>query len=70
MKINIRVRPNSGRSEIEKIGDSYVAYLKSLPENNKANIELVKLLRKHFKCSEVRISSGKTGQRKVIEILF
>ena len=67
MKIKIRVKPNSGRQEIVKTGESYVVYLKSAPEKNKANAELVNLLRRHFK-KEVRIKLGATSRNKIIEL--
>ena len=68
MKINIKAHPNSGRQEIVKVNEeNYEVYLKSAPEDNKANIEMIKLLYKYFN-SEVKIISGKTSRRKVIEI--
>ena len=68
MKIEVKVKPHSGKQEIEKISDSkYLAHLKAQLENNKANIELIKLLKKHFK-KPAKIVRGKTSRRKVIEI--
>ena len=68
MKIRIKVKPNSGKQEIIKKQDFYLAYLKSSPENNKANIELLKLLKRHFK-KEVKIKSGFTSRNKIIELI-
>ncbi len=49
MIINVKVKPRSSKQEIECLGDSrYLIYLKSEPENNKANIEMIKLLSRHF----------------------
>ena len=42
--------------------------LKSLPEENKANIELLKILKRYFK-RDVSISSGHTSRKKVVEVL-
>ena len=68
MIINLKVRPNSGRQEIKKISDKdYLVHLKSNPENNKANIELIKLLGKYFN-SNVRIIRGKSSTRKIVEV--
>ncbi|MCK4997260.1 DUF167 domain-containing protein [Candidatus Pacearchaeota archaeon] len=68
MKLNIKVQPNSGRQEIIKISDSsYKVFLKKSPENNKANIELEKLLTKHFK-SKMKVIKGFTSKNKVIEV--
>ncbi|MFH1637541.1 MAG: DUF167 domain-containing protein [Candidatus Woesearchaeota archaeon] len=67
MRINVVVRPKSGKSEIIGEDNVYKASLKSVPEGGKANLELLKLLRKHFK-KQARIVSGKTSKRKVVEL--
>ncbi|MCK5449462.1 DUF167 domain-containing protein [Candidatus Pacearchaeota archaeon] len=69
MKLNIKVQPNSGRQEIQKISeDEYKVFLKKSPEENKANKELINLLKKHYK-KEINIVKGFTSKRKVIEII-
>lgn len=68
MKINLRVKPNSDKQKIEFKEGVYFISLKSRAENNKANIELLKLLKRNFK-KEVRIISGKTSKNKIVEIL-
>ena len=67
MKIKIKVKPNSLRSEILEEDGKYIAYLKSSPVNNKANVELLKLLKKFFK-GDVKIKSGFTSKNKIIEV--
>jgi uncharacterized protein (TIGR00251 family) len=67
MKIKVKVKPNSGRQEIIRRGKEYFIYLKSRPENNKANIELVKLLKKYFG-RPVKIKSGLSSREKVIKV--
>ncbi|MDP3992539.1 MAG: DUF167 domain-containing protein [Nanoarchaeota archaeon] len=67
MKIKVRVKPNSGKQEIVKTEEGYSIYLKSVPEKNRANIELIKMLEKHFK-KNARIKSGLTSKNKIIEI--
>jgi uncharacterized protein (TIGR00251 family) len=67
-KINVKVYPNSGKQEVIKKEKKYFVYLKSAPENNKANIELMNLLKKYFK-SDVKIKSGKSSKKKVIEVI-
>lgn len=68
MKINIKVKTNSGKREVEKMGDKeYLVFVKSSPENNRANLEVEKVLRKYFK-KEVKIIRGKTSKRKVAEV--
>ena len=68
MKISIKAKPNSSKSSFDE--DKNIAYLKASPEKNKANVELIKLLAKHFKVSsaQVRIMKGLTSKEKVIEI--
>lgn len=66
MRITIHVKTKSGRSEIVKEKDKYIAYLKAIPKNGKANLELLKIARKSFG-RETRIVSGKTSKIKVIE---
>jgi uncharacterized protein (TIGR00251 family) len=69
MIININVKPNSGEQSIEKNGTGYSVRLKSLPKDGKANNELIKLLKKHFKAKEVRIKTGFTSRKKTAEII-
>ena len=68
MKLKIKVKPNSRKQEIIKISpEEYKVFLKSPPENNQANIELVKLLSKYFK-SPVRIVRGIKSRDKIAEV--
>ena len=71
MIIKIKVRPGSKSQEIIKEKSNYVIKLKSLPKNNKANIELIKLLSKHFNASQknIKIKNGLTSKDKTIEII-
>ena len=68
MKIKVKVKPHSGEQGVVKEGEEYVVKLKSLPEDNKANVELLKVLKKYFK-KEVKIKSGFTSRNKIVEIL-
>ena len=68
MKIKVRVNPNSGRSELERVSnEEYKASLKASPEDNKANIELIKLFKKELK-QEIKIIRGFTSRNKVVEV--
>ncbi len=68
MFIKIKARPHSGKQEVVKVNDrEYLVYLKSAPENNKANLELLKILKRYFK-EEVRIKSGFTSREKIMEL--
>jgi len=69
MRLKILVKINSGRQEIEKISEEeYKVFLKSLPEDNKANLELIKILSRALK-KEVKIIKGKKSRRKIVEVI-
>jgi len=68
MIIKVKVYPQSRREEIEKLNEKeYKAYLKKPAEDNKANIELVKLLSRYFK-TQVKIVKGLKNRNKIVEI--
>ncbi len=68
MRINVKVFPNSGREEIIEISkEEFKVYLKKPAEENKANLELLKLLKKHFG-GEIKIIKGFTSRKKVVEV--
>jgi uncharacterized protein (TIGR00251 family) len=68
MRIKVKVKPNSSKEEVKKLGKgSYVVYVKKPAVDNKANMALVKLLKKHFN-SGVEIKSGFTGRNKIVEV--
>lgn len=67
-RIEVTVVPKSGSFRVERKEDGRLkVYLKSAPEANKANIELLKEM-KRLLGAEVRIVSGLTSRRKVLEI--
>jgi len=72
MIIKVKVKPNSKEQKIVKIGhNDYLVYLKSAPEDNKANIELINLLKNKFNkpANKVKMKSGfKSRKNKLIEI--
>jgi len=67
MIIQVKVIPGSGKLEIIKKQDGYLVYLKEKAENNKANIELLKLMKKYFN-REVKIKSGLKSRNKILEV--
>ncbi len=72
MIIKIKVKTTSGKQEIVKIDeDEYNVYLKSPPENNKANLELIGLIAKYFNTNHhnIRIKRGLKSRDKILEIL-
>jgi uncharacterized protein (TIGR00251 family) len=68
--IKVIVKPNSDNAEIkfDEKENTYYVSLKSPPDKNKANKELVKLLSKYFK-KRVLIKTGLKSKIKYIEIL-
>lgn len=73
MKIRVKVKPNSSKQSVESFGaDRYLVHVKSEPENDKANIEMIKLLSKHLGVPEksFNITFGRTGHEKIIDIRF
>ena len=63
-KIKIRVIPNSKKTELK---DDKL-YLKSPPEKNKANKELIKFFKKKLNM-KVEIIQGKKSRDKTLKIL-
>ncbi len=71
MKIRVKVKTKQQESKILQTGDSeYVVFVKSLPDRNKANEEVISLLAKHFSVNkaEIQIKTGKTSSKKTILI--
>lgn len=68
MKVKIKVKPNAVKQEIIKVKEGeYKVSLREKAENNKANIGLLKLLKKYFK-REIRIIKGLKTRNKVVEV--
>ena len=67
MIIEVKVSPGRKKQEIEKVGSAYKVSLKEKAEDNKANIALLKLLKKYFN-SEVRIIKGLKSRNKIVRI--
>jgi len=67
MIIEAKVKTKQQTNSITKMDDgTYKISVKALPDKNKANIEIIDLLSKHFDTpkSQISIQSGKTLQRK------
>lgn len=73
MIIHVKVKPNSSKQKIENFGGGrYLVNLKSAPEDDKANIELINLLSKELGVppKSIHIKFGRTSDKKIIEIRF
>ena len=67
MIVEISVVPKSGRFLVLLKDGKVKIYLKSAAEDNKANLELLKELKKRLNC-EVDIVSGHKSRRKKLEL--
>jgi uncharacterized protein len=74
MIIKVKVIPNSPKTKISDKSASQdvniVVELKAKPENNQANIELIKFLAKFYKTDRenIKIKSGFKTRLKLVEI--
>ena len=69
-KLSVIVKPNSRDNEVvgwDEVRNALKINIKAEPENNKANIELIKFLSKILK-KDVSIISGFTNKKKVLRI--
>ena len=67
MKIHVKVKPSSSKEEVKKVNDAeYIVNLKEPARDNKANLGLIKILKKYFK-QEVKIISGFKSKNKMVE---
>lgn len=66
----IIIKPNSSKNEIlgyDKEKNAYRINIKAKPQDNKANIELIKFFSKLLK-KRVRIAKGLKSKKKVIRV--
>jgi uncharacterized protein (TIGR00251 family) len=71
MRISVDLHPNSSKQEIIKIDQThFVVYLHKPAVENKANLELIKVLAEYFEVSKssVNFTSGLKSKKKVLEI--
>ena len=69
--IAIIVKPNSSKNELigfDKDKNAYKVNIKASPENNKANIEIIKFFSKLSKI-KVKIISGQTSKKKILKFI-
>jgi len=72
MNINVKVKPNSNKEEIQEFGNNrYLVYLKEAPEHNEANIRLINMLAHHLGVppGKIKIKFGQSASEKLIEVL-
>ncbi len=68
--IMVKVKPGSKEEKLLKAQEPgcYIAYIQEKPEKGKANMALLKLIKREFRCKAVRIKSGFNAREKIIEI--
>jgi uncharacterized protein YggU (UPF0235/DUF167 family) len=67
----VRVKPNARDRSLAQADDgTWLAHLKALPVDGKANAELIALVAAHFGCAKaaVRIKVGGGGRLKLVEV--
>ncbi len=64
MRVNIRVRFGNGKPEIKD--GILVVYTSAKPENNRANIDVIKQVAKYYgrKAGEIRLIEGRRSRNK------
>jgi uncharacterized protein len=71
MRIKVKLHPGADEEKIKKLKkDEYEVWIKARPLEGKANIFLMKLLKRHFKAQEVRILLGQKSRDKIVEIII
>lgn len=72
MDLKLKVIPRSSRTEFAGVMDdgTLKVKLKAVPEDGKANRELIAFLAKHYAVTQsaVEIISGATSQRKLVRL--
>lgn len=69
--LRLKVKPGSREEELSELPDgSWVARVKALPVDGKANAAVIALLAKHFglRKSQVHIKSGASGRMKLVQL--
>jgi len=67
--MKVKLHPNSSKEEIKRVdANNYEVWLKEKPIDNKANLKLIKIMKKYLG-KDIKIKSGFTSRNKIIEIL-
>ena len=69
--VQVKVIPKSGRSSVKIEGKTLKVWLKSAPEDGKANDELVRTLADKYDVplSRIHILRGKSSKNKLVDIV-
>ena len=66
--IEVRVIPHAKQPKIIEENEVLKIYLTSIPDKDKANLELVKLFKREFNL-RVRIKRGEKSRNKIVEVM-
>jgi uncharacterized protein YggU (UPF0235/DUF167 family) len=68
----LSVKPNSREQSIELSDDSIIVHVQSKPVQNRANKEIINILRKKLRIStdQIKFLSGLTKNDKIINLIF
>lgn len=71
-KLHINVKVNSKRQEVIGGGEYLIVHVKAKPSKNKANNELINLLKNKLKIesNQIVILSGVKNKNKIVKIIF
>jgi len=70
-KIKVRVKTRCINPRVEEFAqNSYIVYVSSPPEDNKANFELLKMMAKHLKVpsTKIKIVAGLSSPNKLLDV--
>ena len=70
MLISVTVKPHAGSDKVIEENHEYLVFTRAVPSGGAANEAVVLLLAEHFKISKsrIRIKSGRTSRRKIVEV--
>lgn len=71
IRISVRAVPNASRTEVVgRVGDAWKMKVQAVPEDGRANRELVAFLAKRFgvRKGQVSVVSGEKSRNKIVEI--
>ena len=69
MNLQLKLHPGSSREKVDKISNKkYEVWIKERAIEGKANLGLVKILKKYFRAKKVEIKKGFTSRNKVVEV--
>ncbi len=68
MRVRVKVKPNQPETKILQGGEELVVAVAAQPDKGKANQELLKFLKRHFKANSVELISGASSRKKVVQV--